>query len=209
MEQLEEWIRNLSDEEKSNIREIIIYDINSFGDLYSKYNSSNKYNVENVQIIKELSSYVKVVNIVSENTKYLILEKELEKIGIYITVNNNKRKSLKKANILINLDFKDIDEYNINRSMIIIDITNNMYLSKGFDGIYIKATKIDTEKIKRVFSEYENFERNELIESEMLKIGKYDQVRQYISMNKFTISQVIGKREINTEEFRRIEKMIS
>ena len=170
---------------------------------------ANKYSEENVKIIKELSLYVKVVNIISDNSRYLILEKELESNDIYITVNNNKRKSMKRANILINLDFRDIDEYNINRNMIVIDITNNMYLSKGFDGIYIKSTKVDTEKIKRVFSEYENFERDELIESEMVKIGEYNQVRNYVKMNKFTISKVIGKRMIDVEEFKRLEKMVS
>ena len=59
-----------------------------------------------------------------------------------------------------------------------------------------------------VFNEYKNFERNDLIESEMVKIEKYNKVRNYIKMNKFTISKVIGKRIINIEEFKRIEKMV-
>ena len=42
----------------------------------------------------------------------------------------------------------------------------------------------------------------------MLKINKYDLVRKYISMNKFVISEVIGERIINLDEFKRIEKMI-
>ena len=170
---------------------------------------TNVYSNENVQIIKDLSSCVKVVNIISENSRYLILEKQLENEGIYITINNNKRKSLKIANIVINLDFKDFKGYTTNRNMIIVDLSGNMKISKGFDGIYIKGVKIGTDKVMRVFSEYENFEKNELIEAEMIKIGKYDLVRKYISMNKFDISEVIGERIINLDEFKRICKMIS
>ena len=169
---------------------------------------ANTFSNENVQIIKDLSSYVKVVNIISENSRYLILEKQLENEGIYITINNNKRKSLKIANVVINLDFKDFKGYTTNRNMIIVDLSSNMKISKGFDGIYIKGIKIGTDKVMRVFGEYENFEKDELIEAEMLKINKYDLVRKYISMNKFVISEVIGERIINLDEFKRIEKMI-
>ena len=168
-----------------------------------------EYSSEITKIIKDLSSYVKVVNIISDNSRYLILEKQLENEGIYITVNNNKRKSLKYANVVINYDFKDLKGYNLNRSMIIIDITNNLKLSKGFDGIYIKSIKIGTDKVMRVFSEYENFSKEELIEAEMIKIGKYELVRKYIEMNKFEIREVIGERKIIPEEFTRVKKMIS
>lgn len=170
---------------------------------------TNNYTKECEQIINNLCQYVKVVNIISENSKYLILEKELENKGIYITVNNNKRKSLKMANIVINLDFKDLKGYSINRNMILIDITNKLKIDKGFDGIYIKGIKLTTDKIMRVFSEYENFDKNKLIEAEMVKINKYDLVRKYIQMNKFEILEVIGERNIQKEEFKRIEKMIS
>lgn len=170
---------------------------------------TNKFSNENIQIIKDLSSNVKVVNIISENSRYLILEKQLENEGIYITVNNNKRKSLKNANIVINLDFKDFKGYVTNRNMVLIDISNNMKISKGFDGIYIKGIKIGTDKIMRVFGEYENFEKDKLIEAEMLKINSYELVRKYIQMNKFIIKDVIGERVIRIEEFKRLEKAIS
>lgn len=167
---------------------------------------TNTYSNENIEIIKDLSKNVKVVNIITENSRYLILERELEKEGIYITVNNNKRKSLKKAGITINLDFKDFKEYNINRNMIIIDIKGNLSLNKSFEGIYIKKAKITTSKVMRVFSEYEKFKKEELIEAEMIKLDKYKTVREYVNINKFTISEVIGTRKISKEEFKRIEQ---
>ena len=170
---------------------------------------TNNFSSENVQIIKDLASYVKVVNIISSNSRYVVLEKDLERSGIYITVNNNKRTSLKKANIIVNLDFKDLKNYSVSRNMIIIDVSNKFNIDKGFDGIYIKGIKIGTEKVMRVFGEYENFEKEQLIESEMLKIEKYNMVRDYIRMNKFEIKEVIGERRIELGEFDRMKRLIS
>ena len=65
---------------------------------------TNNYTEENKQIIEDLTSYVKVVNVVTDNSRNISLEKQLERKGIYITVNNNKRKSLKRANVVINFD---------------------------------------------------------------------------------------------------------
>ena len=168
------------------------------------YICTNNFTNENIQIIKDLSSYVKVVNIISSNSRYLALEKELERSGIYITVNNNKRTSLKRANVIVNLDFKDLKNYSISRNIIIVDVSNKFNIDKGFDGIYIKGVKIGTNKIMRVFGEYENFEKNQLIEAEMVKIEKYNMVREYIRINKFEIEQVIGERIIELDEFTRI-----
>ena len=172
------------------------------------YICTNNFTNENIQIIKDLSSYVKVVNIISSNSRYLALEKELEGRGIYITVNNNKRTSLKRANVIVNLDFKDLKNYSISRNIIIVDVSNKFNIDKGFDGIYIKGVKIGTKKIMRVFGEYENFEKNQLIEAEMVKIEKYNMVREYIGINKFEIEQVIGERIIELDEFTRIKKLI-
>ena len=57
-------------------------------------------------------------------------------------MNNNPRKSLKRAILVINMDFKNIANYNYNRTMTIIDLTGNLKLSKGFEGIYIKSVKV-------------------------------------------------------------------
>ena len=92
--------------------------------------------------------------------------------------------------------------------MIVIDLSNNLKLEKGFDGIYIKGIKIKTNKVMRVFSEYENFDKNKLIEAEMIKIKNYEDIRKYIEMNKFEVFEVIGERVIAKEEFKRIEKLI-
>ncbi len=164
----------------------------------------NEYNKENVSIIKDLCNSIKVVNIITKNNGYRELERNLEEKGIYITVNNNKRKSLKRANIVINLDFKDLKDYNVSRNMIMIDLDGSLQTNKSFEGIYIKAAEVGTSKVMRVFSEYEKFNKSELIEAEMLKLKEYETVRKYVRMNKFDIINVFGKRKINTQEFKRI-----
>lgn len=166
----------------------------------------NEYNKENVSIIKDLCNNTKVVNIITKNSHYRELERNLEEKGIYVTVNNNKRKSLKRANIVINLDFKELKDYNVSRNMIMIDLDGSLQTNKSFQGIYIKSAEVGTAKVMRVFSEYEKFNKSELIEAEMIKLKEYETVRKYVRMNKFDIINVLGKRKINTQEFKRILK---
>ncbi len=168
------------------------------------YICTNKYNNENLTIIYEFINRVKVVNIVSNNENYRKLEEKLEEKGEYIAVLNNKRKTLKNANIVINLDFENLKEYNINRNMIIIDLTNKFQIPTGFNGIYIRKIKIDTNKIMRIFSEFENFNRNELLEAEMIKLEKFEDVREYIRNNRFYITELYGKRKIDISELAKI-----
>ena len=114
---------------------------------------------------------------------------------------------------LIDLKIEEVfvcaNEFTNEIVQIIRELSQKVKVVKGFDGIYIKAIKIQTEKVMRVFSEYKNFEKEELIEAEMLKINKYADVRKYIEMNKFLIKEIIGERAINIEEFNRITENFS
>ena len=131
--------KNLDESQKTAMKERhLISDYLSGQEVAAGFASYN----ENISIIKELVNKVKTVNIISNNKNYTKLENELEKEGIYITVNNNPRKSLKRAILVINMDFKNIANYNYNRTMTIIDLTGNLKLSKGFEGIYIKSVKV-------------------------------------------------------------------
>lgn len=172
------------------------------------YICTNNYTSENNELIEELAEKVKVVNIFTENAQYNQLEKNLEKKGIYITVSANKRKSLKKANIVINLDLKNLDDCNINRNMVFIDLNKNTPLPKAFNGIIIKKAEIDTKKVMRAFSDYENFNRSKIIEAEMLKLEGYKKSREFIKSNKLYIVNLKNNRAIDKDEFSRIGKII-
>ena len=169
----------------------------------------NDFNSENVEIISDIASKVRVLNIVTDNNKFRILERELEQKGIYITVSLNKRKALKDAGIVVNIDFESLNDYNINRNMIIIDVTQDIKISNCFDGIIIKKIILDTKKIMRVFNNFENFDRSKLIEAEIIKHESYKKAREYISINKFDIVHCINERKIGINEFQRISNKAS
>lgn len=165
---------------------------------------TNIFSNDNVSLIKELTTKVKVVNIITSNRSYYRLEANLEREGIYITVSSNKRKCLKNATITVNLDFNNLNGYNINRNMAIIDVTGLMDTPKGFNGVIIKRIDVNTKRVLRVFSEFDGFERSKLIEAEMLKLGDYTKARNYIHMGGIYISNLYSKRKITAQNLKRL-----
>ena len=162
-----------------------------------------KFSKENIDIIETLVERVKVVNLVTNHLKqFQELEKRLDKNERYITVSNNKRKSLKKSNIIINLDFKNLNEYNVNRNAIIINCNKELNLNKDFEGICIERIDIEISKILRIFSENKNMNKQELFEAELAKQQNYDEARYILEKSKIKIKKLIGKRGIiNLDEF--------
>lgn len=109
--------------------------------------------------IKQLVKEYKRINIVTNHIQQLKkLEDEiLEEEGIMITVTNNKKKSLLKSNIILNIDFPTelINQYQIKEDAIILNIQGNVKIKKKrFCGICINDYEI-----KRVQGlEYEDIE---------------------------------------------------
>ena len=171
------------------------------------YLCMNEYKRENEDIIKELVKNTKVVNIVSNNPLYKKLENKLEENDVYITVINNRRKSLKNADIVINFDFKNFKEFNINRNMVLINLCDESKISNGFEGIIITEGKIVTKRVKRIFSEFENFNNEELLIVEMIKNDSYLKNRKFIKENKIELKRVNNKQQINNSEFDRISEI--
>ena len=190
---------------KSMIPELVDYCYNQIRPETDEiYICTEIFSFENVCIIEELTKQVKVVNIVTNHRRYRNLEKRLEEKDIFITVSGNKRQSLKKAKILINLDFENLDLYNINRNMIIIDTTGKMKLPKSFNGIAIKRVQVNTKKVMRIFSDFEGFNKQELIEAELAKINDYNKSREYIKNNKIYLDKLYNKKQIQIQDFSRL-----
>ena len=193
--------------------EIVSYCFKSLGKdekLEEIHICADQFNRENINIIEEMCNRVKIVNVVTNNIRqYKELEKRLERNNIYITVANNKRKTLKRANLVINLDFKDFKGYSVNRNSIIINAIENVALGKDFEGICIERIKVNTNKVMRIFSEMENMEKSELIEAEIIKLQDYKEIRELVRLDKLKIMKVLGKRnEISLEEFKNINRNI-
>lgn len=171
------------------------------------YVCTNIFNQENVSIIEDLIGKVKVVNVVTNNQNYYRLERRLEQKDIFITVSSNRRKSLKNAYITVNLDFNNFEEYNINRNMLIIDTTGEATVPKSFNGIIVRKITINTKKVLRVLSEFKNFDRNSLIEAEIIKMDGYSKVRNYIKMAKIYIQDMYNIRKIDYSDFNRLKNI--
>lgn len=138
----------------------------------------------NTQLISELMTQYKMINIVTSNRKQFAgLEEETEKNFEPISVLNNKRKSLKNAKYILNVDFsgEKIAEYCINRTAIIFNIADTkieklMY----FDGNIINNVKLINNGEFELQDEY-NIQKEKLAEA----------VREKIENNEY---ELIGNR---------------
>lgn len=129
----------------------------------------------NTQLISKLITQYKMINIVTSNRKQFAgLEEETEKNFEPISVLNNKRKSLKNAKYILNVDFSEdkIAEYCINRTAIIFNIVDTkieklMY----FDGNIINNVKLIDNAEFELQDEY-NIQKEKWAEAVREKIEK-------------------------------------
>ena len=178
-------------------------------ELEEIYIMVENYTKENIRIIETLTEKVKVVNVVTTHLRqFQELEKRLERKEIYITVSSNKRKALKNAELIINLDSKNFNGFNVNKSSIIVNCNNEFNLNKDFEGICIEKINVNIKKIMRIFAENENMDRQELFEAELLKTSQYDEARYILEKSKMQVTGVVGKRGvINLKEFEKVQKI--
>lgn len=134
----------------------------------------NDKNAWNTRLIKNLAVQFKNTNIVTNNiNSFKKVEHELfEEDGIMITVTNNKKKSLARADVILNLDFPEefLNKYRIFDYSIIINLEENVRIyKKRFCGQIINDYEIklkpETEISKMLEREqYKNYELKELAE---------------------------------------------
>ena len=127
-----------------------------FEDLYICIKNISTFYTENIYY---LSNYFKTINIITPNIKnFQKIANKLEENGILITVANNKEKSLKKAKLIVNVDFnkEELSKYIIYRRAIIISIKEKeAYNNIVFDGLQIKKIEINVaNEIKENFKKY-------------------------------------------------------
>ena len=129
----------------------------------------------NTQLISELITQYKMINIVTSNIKQFAgLEEEAEQNFEPISVLNNKRKSLRNAKYILNVDFsgEKIKEYSIDRIAVIFNIADTkidklMY----FDGNIINNVKLIDNGEFELQDEY-NIQREKWSEAVREKIEK-------------------------------------
>ena len=101
----------------------------------------------NLQIIKNLSQNVRILNIITNNIQKFnkLLEKQYYEYGILIRITSNYNINLEDSDIIINIDFPEeiINKINIPDKATILNIPKNInIMSKRFSGINIKSCDI-------------------------------------------------------------------
>lgn len=155
------------------------------------------YVIEN---IKQISKKYKNVNIVTPYIEKLkkIEEEILEESGIVITISNNKKKSLKRANIILNIDFneEELNKYNIPDEAIIINISGDIEINKKrFNGLNINDYEISFEKFDEFDYEKDKlYWKKDLYEASVYKKQPYQYIERKINKDKVKVVELIGKR---------------
>lgn len=173
-------------------------------EMQDVYFLTNTYSKQSIDLINNLIHRVKTMNIITkEIQKYKTLEEIMQEKGIAICVANNKKKSLKKAKIIINQDFskEEMMQYTIFRNALIINLTQEKLTNlKGFEGIIVQDVEPYYEK-PELLKEYkllENFRQLELYES------------MEIANEKIKISKLYGNNgQINEKELRNWQKILT
>lgn len=167
-------------------------------------NTCNRLNTQN---IVELANKLKRINIVTTKiSDFNKIATYLENtMGIGITITNNKRKSLAKAKIIINIDFNEetLNQFNINRDAIVININNSVEIkTKLFNGINAYDYYIDYDI--DLDNELLKFFDKKLVYESMLEKKDYNKIIEDIAMDNLQIVNLVGKNGIiNKTEYKR------
>lgn len=148
--------------------------------------------------IKILIKQYKKVNIVTNHIEKFkkIEEQVLSKDGIMITVTNNKKKSIVKSKLILNVDFPEelINKYKIYDEAIIINIKQNVRIkSKRFNGICVNDYEIkfkkeldyDNDKINKYNNKY-------IYEAQIYKKQPINDIMRKIDKDKVEIAKLIA-----------------
>lgn len=174
------------------------------------YILTNKYNAICEENILYIAKKIKRINIITKDINHFKkVENYLEeRFGIPITITNNKRKSLAKAQIIINLDFNEglINSYNINHNAIIFNVNEKTVIySKIFNGINILDYQILYDN-KFESELYKKFDQKALYETAIID-KKYEDVIKKLEQDKVRIVNCIGKNGIiNIKEYQNCSK---
>lgn len=155
-----------------------------------------------MQNIKLFIKQYKRVNIVTNHIeKFKKIEKQiLEDEGVMITVTNNKKKSLSKSKIILNVDFPTelINKYQIYDEAIIINLKGNVKINKKrFNGININDYEIDFKRKSEFDHEIKKkYKLYEIYEVDFYKKTTYKNIIDKLEKDKVRIVSLKGE---NTE----------
>lgn len=144
--------------------------------------------------INQLALQYKRLNIVTNHPeKFKKIEESLLKdYGINIIIGNNKKKSLLKSDIILNIDFPEelINKYSINDEAIILNLKQKIKINKKrFNGLIINDYEItyDSEE----FIDDKKYSLNDIYESKIYRKTLLDEVKKQLKDDNVKIKRVI------------------
>ncbi len=145
--------------------------------------------------IKLLAQKYTTINIVTNHIeKFRKLEQQLQEKGIIATITNNKKKSLMKSQIIINIDFPKelINKYRINENAAIINVKRPIKITqKRFNGVTVNDYEIEYRNDicnEKFFVDKYNLK--DLYEAEMYKRDSFTNLRKKIKNDKVLINKL-------------------
>lgn len=153
-----------------------------------------------LQNIKQMANEYKRINVVTNHIdKWKKIEEEiLEHQGIMLTITNNKKKSLLKSNLILNVDFPTelINQYQIKDDSIIINIQGNVWIKKKrFSGVCINDYEITCMVRLEYENEDERFCTKDIYEANLYKRQPLNEIRKKLCKDKVQIAWLQGLRE--------------
>lgn len=138
-------------------------------------------------LIDDISTKYKLLGIVTDNIGYFrkLETKLLEKEGTIITITNNKKKSLCKSNIIINLELNEeqFNRYVIYEKSIVISLKGKMKIyKKRFNGKLISNFEIELKNNSKIY--------RDLLKKEYMYYDIIDLAEIYIINNEKEIRNI-------------------
>lgn len=152
--------------------------------------------------IKQIVKQYKRVNIVTNHfEKFKKIEQQIfNQDGIMITVTNNKKKSLAKSKIILNVDFPKelINKYRIFEEAIIINLNGNVEISsKRFNGINIVDYEIDyTSNEEFDYDKNNLYDKKNIYESQIYSNRTFDYLQKRFLKDKVEIKYLQANKSI-------------
>ena len=182
-------------------------------DIYIVFKRDSNLNLD---FLKRFLENFRLVNIVTNDVDKLknIQDNLLDNEGILISVSNNKRKALKRAKYILNINLtkEELEKYRINREAIIVNIVENVkYDEPCFDGVNINYFKISCpdEYLERFEQVGSQFNLAQMYESILLQDRvdktKLEAVYSRIREDNIKIVELIGNNgPISDQELQKI-----
>lgn len=180
-------------------------------DVYIVFKKDSKLDLN---FLKKFIENFRMTNIVTNEVDRLknVQDNLLENDNILISVSNNKRKALKRAKYIlnVNLDKAELEKYRINRNSTIINIKENVrYDNVSFDGININNFNIELsdEYVERFEVLNEKFENTKLYESVLINENytnkNIEKIYDRINNDEIKVKELIGNNgKISDEELK-------